>query len=236
MNAAWTLRPDQGGAYTRRPAPDGHQRANLRSGPPSRVALVNVIELAVRRPSLPPPPRSDERRSDLAWARWLLEAWSTSPDRLRHSLTLWWRAIAAVKDQLSWLSTARAEPLVLAALLHDIGRLVAPDADEPHGFAGAAWLDSLGLHEVAPLVAHHSGGSFAARLQGLGHLDRWQPDGDLLGVLTYLDRTTSATGDVVSVRERRGRIVERYGPASTHLVAFDLATPQAARGRRLLFG
>jgi HD superfamily phosphodiesterase len=55
-----------------------------------------------------------------------------------------------------------SERLELAALLHDVGKALDPDDTEPHGFVGAKLLDSLGLHDVAPLVAHHSGARLEA--------------------------------------------------------------------------
>jgi hypothetical protein len=158
-----------------------------------------------------------------------------SPERLRHSVTVWERARAAVEYDLGWLSPERAGSLVLAALLHDAGRSLDPADTEPHGFVGARLLDAAGLADVAPLVAHHSGARFEAGQRGLSHLDRWAGvDRDLLGVLTYLDHTTTPDGDETSLADRRQGLVQRYGPASLNVVMFDLSLTDVERGRALL--
>jgi hypothetical protein len=116
---------------------------------------------------------------------------------------------------LAWLDAERRQRLELAALLHDVGRSIDPEDTEPHGFVGARFLDDLGLVDVAPLVAHHSGARLEAVARGMAGRDRWTVDEpDLLALLTFLDRTTSATGQPVSVTKRRDDLVARFGTGS----------------------
>jgi predicted HD phosphohydrolase len=117
-----------------------------------------------------------------------------------------------------------ADRLELAALLHDVGRALDPRNSEPHGFVGARFLDACGLDDVAPLVAHHSGAQLEAAARGMTDLDRWITiEPDLLHVLTFLDRTTSASGERVSLAERRLDIAVRYGADSRQVEIFDAA-------------
>ena len=126
------------------------------------------------------------------------------------------------------------ETLELAALLHDVGRALDPDNTEPHGFVGARFLDAIGLHDVAPLVAHHSAAQLEAAERGMSHLDVWQSDGELLAILTYFDRTTSPNGEPVTFDERRASTAERYGLDSAQVRWFDESLPVARHGATLL--
>lgn len=143
--------------------------------------------------------------------------------------------MALTRRELAWLEADRAATLTLAALLHDVGRWLDPDDAEPHGIVGARLLEAAGRPDAAALVAHHSGGRFEARLRGHDGIDSWpRPDPELHAVLAYLDRTTSPSGDEVSFAERRQDLVNRYGPSSVNVVVFDLALPEAYRGRLLI--
>jgi hypothetical protein len=126
------------------------------------------------------------------------------------------------------------ETLALAALLHDVGRALDPDDTEPHGFVGARFLDELGLHDVAPLVAHHSAAQYEAADRGMSHLDVWQADSELLAILTYFDRTTSPTGESCTFDERRIATEQRYGIDSLQVRWFELSLPIARHGASLL--
>jgi hypothetical protein len=128
-----------------------------------------------------------------------------------------------------------ADRLELAALLHDVGRAIDPGNGEPHGFVGARFLDALGLDDVAALVAHHSGSQLEAAARGMTDRDRWITiEPDLLNVLTFLDRTTSPSGERVSLTERRQDIVARFGADSRQVRTFDATLPQVHSARRLL--
>jgi len=109
----------------------------------------------------------------------------------------------------------RAEVLVAAAWLHDIG--YAPDIAETgfHPLDGARYIAGLGVPErVVNLVARHSYAILEAELRGIGDLLTVFPDecGSLRDALWYCDLTTSPDGDAVSVRDRIAEIKERYGP------------------------
>lgn len=185
-----------------------------------------------RRPRLLAP-RVDLRDSG-TWLHWLDEAFRHTPARTWHSRSVWHRAVSARRHELHWLAGDRMETLELAALLHDVGRALDPDNTEPHGFVGARFLDAIGLHDVAPLVAHHSAAQIEAADRGMSHLDVWQSDGELLAILTYLDRTTSASGEPVTFDERRASTAERYGATSAQIRWFDESLPVARHGATLL--
>lgn len=138
-----------------------------------------------------------------------------------HSRAVWHRVASGRRLELRWLDDERFETLELAALLHDVGRAIDPANLEPHGFVGARFLDSIGLADVAPLVAHHSGAREEARDRGVAHLDVWQPDRVLLEVLTYVDRTTGPRGESITLGERRADLVARYGIGSAPVRWFD---------------
>ena len=115
-------------------------------------------------------------RQPNSWLAWLAEAFDSAPHRYRHVHTVWQRAAKLRGLDLAWLEPAMSERLELAALLHDAGKALDPDDTEPHGFVGARLLDSLGLHDIAPLVAHHSGARPEAEARGMSDRDRWSDD------------------------------------------------------------
>ncbi len=120
--------------------------------------------------------------------------------------------------------------LELAALLHDIGRALDPLDLSPHGFVGAQFLDDLGLTDIAPLVAHHSGARLDAAARGLEHLDRWESaDPELQALLDYADRTVNSRGQMVTLAQRREELVARCGEGSAKTARFDLLLPDALR-------
>lgn len=166
---------------------------------------------------------------------WLAAAFTSSPHRFDHSHTVWQRAVELRRLELDWLDPSQSARLELAALLHDVGRALDPDNNEPHGFVGARFLDAVGLDDVAPLVAHHSGARLEAAARGMSDLDHWVCDQpDLLAVLTFLDRTTSPSGQRVSLSTRRADLANRYGQSSAAVPRFDAVLPEVRRGQRLL--
>lgn len=170
-----------------------------------------------------------------SWPEWLREAFTSAPNRFRHSHAVWQRTIELRRFDLAWLDSARADVLELAALLHDVGRALDPGNTEPHGFVGARLLDAMGLHDAATLVAHHSGARREAFARGMSHLDVWgDDDRDLQAVLTYLDRTTSPHGARVTLSERRAELAQRYGSPSRQVQLFDSTLPDVRHARRLL--
>jgi HD superfamily phosphodiesterase len=170
-----------------------------------------------------------------SWLDWLGVAFSSTPHRFQHVHMVWQRAVRLRRLELRWLDPSRANRLELAALLHDVGRALDPGDTEPHGFVGARLLDCVGLSDVAPLVAHHSGARHEADARGMAHLDLWRVDEpELLAVLTFLDRTTSASGDRVSLGQRRSDISSRYGASSLPVRVFDATLPEIRHAARLL--
>ncbi len=174
-------------------------------------------------------------REPTSWLPSLVKAFDSTPNRFRHVRAVWLRAVALRSLGLAWLDPAMSDRLELAALLHDVGKALDPDDTEPHGFVGARLLDSLGLHDVAPLVAYHSGARIEAEIRGMSDRDRWSDDEpDLLALLTFLDRTTSANGEVVSLAQRRNGITARHGESSMQIRIFDATLPEVRRAQQLL--
>lgn len=174
-------------------------------------------------------------RNPASWLTWVAEAFSSTPNRFWHVHTVWQRAVELRSLGVAWLEPAMSDRLELAALLHDVGKALDPDDTEPHGFVGARLLDSLGLHDVAPVVAYHSGARVEAEVRGMSDRDRWSIDEpDLLAVLTFLDRTTSATGEVVSLAQRKRDIAARHGDDSIQTRIFDATMPDVRRAQHLL--
>lgn len=174
-------------------------------------------------------------REPTSWLAWLADVFHPTPDRFSHLHTVWQRAVELRDRDVLCLDPAMSDRLELAALLHDVGRALDPVDVEPHGFVGARLLDSLGLHDVAPLVAHHSGARFEAAARGMSDRDSWTTEEpDLLAILTYLDRTTSATGEPVSLAQRRDDIAHRHGDDSLQLRIFDATLPEVRHAQQLL--
>ena len=170
-----------------------------------------------------------------SWLAWLAHAFSDTPNRFRHMRSVWRRAVHVRRSGPEWLTAEMADRLELAALLHDVGRALDPLNTEPHGFVGARLLDQVGLGDVAPLVAHHSGAQLEAAARGMSHLDQWPClEPDLLAVLTLLDRTTSPSGEQVSLEQRRLDMIARHGPHSLHVRLFHATMPEVRHAQRLL--
>jgi hypothetical protein len=178
------------------------------------------------------PPRLDLRAPG-TWLHWLDEAFAANPNRLWHSRAVWHRIATARRHELRWLGDEQADTLELAALLHDVGRALDPSDSEPHGFVGGAFLDAVGLRDVAPLVAHHSGSRSEARDRGCSHLDMWTSDDDLRSLLTYVDRTTGPSGESVTLAERRAEIAARFGADAQPVRWFDESLVDTQRGAQL---
>ncbi len=174
-------------------------------------------------------------RKPSSWLKWLAEAFDSTPNRFCHVHTVWRRAVMLRALGMGWLEPAMSDRLELAALLHDVGKALDPDDTEPHGFAGARLLDSLGLDDVAPLVAYHSGARIEAEIRNMSDRDQWNLDEpDLLAVLTFLDRTTSASGELVSLAKRRSGIATRHGDRSMQVRIFDATLPEVQHAQQLL--
>ena len=185
--------------------------------------------------TLPPVPSGSRRRSLSCWLAWVQRAFVNHPDRGWHSRVVWQRVVSWRLGEAAGLDAEQVRTLELAAVLHDIGRAIDPLDLEPHGFVGARFLDDLGLHDLAPLVAHHSGALLEAAERGLQHLDQWQPaDERLQSLLDLADRTVDSRGTMVSLGERRADLVERWGVVSPELHRFDTMLPEMVRTQEWL--
>jgi hypothetical protein len=183
------------------------------------------------------PPAPTELRSATAWSDWIGEAFAARPERARHSRAVWQRLVELGDRGLPWLADDRRAVLELAGLLHDIGRALDPRDTEPHGFVGARYLEQVGLPDLAPIVAHHSGSLVEAELRGMSHLDRWQdPDRELVALLTYVDATVDHEGRTVTIDERHRGLVRRYGNGSYQVRRFELLRQELGVGAALANG
>lgn len=206
-----------------------HASRTLRPIDTPNLRSVQPVPNAVQFPELTGPVREPT-----SWMRWLAEVFAATPHRYQHLCTVWQRAVELRSFDLAWLEPAMSDRLELAALLHDVGKALDPADTEPHGFVGAKLLDSLGLHDIAPLVAYHSGARLEAEARGMADQDRWNNDEpDLLAMLTFLDRTTSASGGVVTLAQRRSDIAARLGDGSLQLRIFDATMPDVIRAQEL---
>jgi HD superfamily phosphodiesterase len=183
--------------------------------------------------TLPPAPAEQYRRDVASWLAWVDAAFEHERKIAWHSRGVWHRIASSRRLELSHLDATRMQSLELAALLHDIGRAIDPLDTEPHAFAGARYLDALGLHDVASLVAHHSGAKLEALDRDMTDLDMWPDvDRELLLYLNYADRTVNSVGESVTLTQRRQDIASRRGEQSPSVHRFDALLPELLRAER----
>jgi putative nucleotidyltransferase with HDIG domain len=165
--------------------------------------------------------------SEEQWCSWLES--TLEPARYAHSLAVWQKARS--------LPEPPCDQFALAALLHDVGRALDPADHRPHALVGAEFCRALGLPEqLVFLVAHHSGARHEARMRGFGLAYRFFPYRRCLALaaLSFLDATTGADGETVTIDERFFDIVCRYGPGSVQVHTFLDAGAEFDRGRLAL--
>ena len=135
----------------------------------------------------------------------LPERWAHTREVARHAR---WAAAGVRVDD--------ADLLVAAAFLHDIGYAQPIARTGFHPLDGAVHLHSLGLGELARLVAHHSGAHVEAVHRGLAdQLAAFsRARGPVSDALTYSDVTSGPTGQPVQPGDRFEEIVDRHGPDS----------------------
>jgi putative nucleotidyltransferase with HDIG domain len=104
-------------------------------------------------------------------------------------------------------------PLVVAALLHDIGYAEALRTTGLHPLDGARWLRCRGVdRRVCNLVAHHSTARFEAEERGLRPaLEEFDLEaGRTMDALDFADMTTGPDGRYVAFDWRIDDILGRY--------------------------
>ena len=177
--------------------------------------------------TLPSVPTVSRQRSLSCWLAWVQRSFVHRPDRGWHSRVVWQRVVSWRLRESGGLDAEQVRTLELAAVLHDIGRAIDPLDLEPHAFVGARFLDDHGLHDIAPLGAHHSGAGLEALARGIEHLDRWQAADPLLQALLDLaDRTVDSRGTMVTLDQRRAELVARWGEGALEVERFDLLLPE----------
>ena len=151
------------------------------------------------------------------------EAWTLAGSILADDLPRRWAHSQGVGDRALEVGPvitptgADAALLVQAAILHDVGYSQAALETGFHALDGARYLRSLGVHDlVVNLVAHHSCAAVEAHERkldkALGEFSVGPPA--LTDGLTFCDMTISPDGLPVSVDERIGEILTRYGTDS----------------------
>lgn len=121
--------------------------------------------------------------------------------------------------------------LLVAAYLHDIGYAAPIATTGFHPLDGARHLRSLGLNDLACLVAHHTGAHIEAEHRGLADelAEFRRPHGPVADALTYSDVTSGPTGRAVDPGDRFEEIVDRHGPDS-------IVAHSRAQGRTEMYG
>jgi putative nucleotidyltransferase with HDIG domain len=192
------------------------------------------------------PERSDPGGyGHLRWSPYHAHALTTamlrgSSDRLAHSL----QAAMQARRVLAAVSTADADLLVSAALLHDIGYAPALRQTGFHPIDGARFLLRLGAPtRLAALVAHHSESRLLAEAVGLlAPLSSFlREEGPVTDALTYADMTAGPTGAPMTIADRLADIAARHANEDPVLVAARLArvprlmaTAERVRSRALV--
>ena len=131
------------------------------------------------------------------------------PDRWLHS-----QAVAREAVRLAVLPDVDREPLLLAAVLHDVGWSPVVVRSGFHPLDGARFLRTRGYDgRVTALVAHHSGAAVEARLRGLPGTERFDDEASATrDALWYCDAVRGPTGEPTTPDARWAEIRARYGP------------------------
>ncbi|MGJ7440530.1 HD domain-containing protein [Aquipuribacter sp. MA13-6] len=134
------------------------------------------------------------------------------PHRWAHSR----RVAARARCAAAGLPDRDRDRLVAAAYLHDIGYAAELVDTGFHPLDGARHLQRLGRHDLAGLIAHHTGADVEARHRGLAEeLARFPgATGPLADALTFSDLTSGPLGERVDPGPRFAEVVDRHGPGS----------------------
>lgn len=118
--------------------------------------------------------------------------------------------------------------LVAAAWVHDLGYAKELALTGFHHLDGAVYLESIGEHRLACLVAHHSSGTEEAIVRGMEtELARFPFEPGLVSdALTYCDLSTGPSGMKVNLEDRIDEVAIRYGEDSVVPKGLRLAYPR----------
>lgn len=145
------------------------------------------------------------------------------PERWLHS-----QAVARVAIRLAALPEVDREPLITAAVLHDVGYSPVVARTGFHPLDGARFLAARGYdRRVTALVAHHSAAAVEAALRGVDGMHRFDDEATATrDALWYCDAVCGPTGDPTTPDERWAEVRRRYGPDHTVTRALDQAEPR----------
>ena len=160
----------------------------------------------------------------------MVEAWALASSLLAEQLPRRWAHSQGVGDRAlevgPVVAPTRSDTILLAqaAVLHDVGYSQVARETGFHALDGARYLQSLGVDaHVVNLVAHHSCAAIEAQERefdkALAEFSMGSPA--LIDGLIFCDMTVSPDGLPVSVDDRIGEILTRYGPDSVvgHFIA-----------------
>lgn len=199
----------------------------------------STSEAGARSGRLQPAPSGRFLHDVVSWSNWADGAFSAHPSLRARSRAVHHRLALARRHGLRPYGAQRLTSLQLAGLLHEVGRLITRDDTTRHHLTGARFVESIGMHDVACLIAH-LGGDPLARPGATGAIgaidaDLWRNvDRDLLAILSYVEITTDPEGATISVPEHRAALVARHGVASVEVATFERRVPEALEGQRLL--
>jgi putative nucleotidyltransferase with HDIG domain len=145
------------------------------------------------------------------------------PDRWRHV-----QGVAREATRLAELPGIDRDPLIQAAVLHDIGYSPIVARTGFHPLDGARFLAARGYEpRVVALVAHHSAAAVEADLRGVTGLDAHEDEASATrDALWYCDAVTGPAGEAVTPDERWAVVRDRYGPGHVVTRFLDRAEPE----------
>jgi hypothetical protein len=144
------------------------------------------------------------------------------PDRWLHT-----QAVARTATRLTDIPGVDRDPLLIAAVLHDVGYSPVVARTGFHPLDGARFLRTRGYdRRISALVAHHSAAAIEARLRTMDGLhgfdDEASPTRD---ALWYCDAVCGPTGEPTTPDERWAEVRRRYGPGHVVTRFLDEAEP-----------
>ncbi len=144
------------------------------------------------------------------------------PDRWLHT-----QAVAREAIRLAALPDVDREPLLAAAVLHDVGYSPVVARTGFHPLDAARFLPTRGYgRRVAALVAHHSAAAVEARLRGIHGLERYDDEASATrDALWYCDAVCGPAGETTTPDERWAGIRHRYGPGDVMTRFLEEAGP-----------